>query len=143
MNNEVFVDASAWIAVSDLRDKYHQSAKIAYTRLFTEQRILVTTNLVIAETYILVRRAVGHNQAIKFIQGLRGSPRLRKVYSDERLEWLAEQLLESRRDHDLSLTDAVSFIVMQERQIETAFTFDHHFAAQGFQMWPVQIKYGG
>ena len=136
MSREVFVDTSAWIAVSDLRDKYHAPARGEYNRLIDEHRILVTTNLVVAETYILIRRIGGHAQAVHFLHSLRGSPRLQRVWSDAGMESQAENIMERHSDQDFSFTDAVSFVVMQERGIEEAFTFDNHFASLGFKMLP-------
>jgi predicted nucleic acid-binding protein len=136
VSHEVFVDASAWIAVSDRRDKYHLSASEAYNRLIRERCLLVTTNLVIAEAYILIRRTGGHAPAMRLLSSLRGSPRLSRVYSDARLEALAEVILEKHSDQDFSYADAVSFAVMQEQGIQEAFTFDNHFASLGFQMLP-------
>jgi uncharacterized protein len=136
MSYEVFIDASAWIAVIDRRDKYHLAASEEYKRLIRERSRLVTTNLVIAEAYILIRRTGGHAPARHLLSSLRGSPRLSRVYSDTRLEALAEVILGSYVDQDFSYTDAVSFAVMQEQAIQEAFTFDKHFASLGFQMLP-------
>ncbi len=132
MSHEVFVDTSAWVAVLDLRDRFHATAREIYKRLIGERRILVTTNLIIAETYILIRRTGGHDQAIRFLRSLRGSPRLIKVWSDAGLESRAEVILERHTDQDFSFTDAVSFVVMQARGITEAFSFDKHFAVMGF-----------
>lgn len=136
MSREVFVDTSAWIAVSDVSDKYHSSARAAYQRLIGERRIFLTTNLVVAEAYIIIRRTGGHAQAMRLLRSLRGSPRLQKVWSDASLESQAETILEKHADQDFSFTDAVSFAVMQERGLEEAFTFDRHFATLGFSMIP-------
>lgn len=136
MSGEVFVDTSAWIAVSDVGDKYHPAGSVAYNRLIADRRAFVTTNLVIAETYILIRRTGGHQQAMRWLRSLRGSPRLQRVWSDANLESLAEGILERYKDQDFSFTDAVSFALMHERGIEDAFTFDSHFAVMGFNMLP-------
>jgi predicted nucleic acid-binding protein len=137
MSREVFVDTSAWIAVSDLRDKFHPAARAEYNRLIGDAFTLVTTNLVIAETYIIIRRTGGHAQAMRLLRSLRGSPRLQKVWSEAGLESQAEEILERHSDQDFSFADAVSFVVMQERGIGQAFTFDNHFAILGFKMLPV------
>ena len=113
MSREVFVDTSAWIAISDAGDKYHSPARAAYTALLKERRTLVTTNLVIAETYILIRRRGGHSQAMRWLQSVNGSPRLRKVNSDAGLEARAVALLAKYVDQDYSYTDAVSFVVIE------------------------------
>lgn len=136
MSREVFVDTSAWIAVSDGGDKYHPAARVAYQRLISDRCIFLTTNLVVAEAYIIIRRTGGHAQAIRLLRSLRGSPRLQRVWFDASLESQAEAILERHTDQDFSFTDAVSFAVMQERGIEEAFTFDRHFATLGFRMIP-------
>lgn len=136
MSRDIFIDSGAWIAVIDVRDKYHKAAKEEYFRLVGERKNFITTNLVIAEAYILIRRTGGHTQSIRFLRSLRGSPRLERVYSDARLESIAEEILEKYADQDFSFTDAVSFAAMQERRIEQAFTFDSHFATMGFQQLP-------
>jgi hypothetical protein len=41
-------------------------------------------------------------------------------------------LFKSRPDKDWSLTDCISFIVMQDRGLGEALTADHHFEQAGF-----------
>jgi uncharacterized protein len=132
MAREVFVDASAWIAVVNQRDDLHSEASASYGRLLRERRPLVTTNLVIAEAHAMIRRYSGHEAAIRFLDSMRQSGRLTKVYSDAGLEAEAEKLLRRYADQDFSLTDAVSFAVMRQRGITEAFAFDGHFVAAGF-----------
>ena len=136
MSREVFIDASAWIAVIDAGDKYHKPASEEHMRLVGERWNFVTTNLVIAEAYIIIRRTGGHAQAMQLLRSLRGSPRLMTVFSDARLESIAEEILGKFADHDFSFVDAVSFAVMQEQGIEEVFTFDNHFRTMGFRKIP-------
>jgi uncharacterized protein len=136
MAREVFVDAGAWIAIVNQRDDFHSEASVSYGRLLHERRPLVTTNLVIAEAHAMIRRYSGHLTAIQFLDSTRQSGRLTKVYSDAALEAEAEKLLRRYADQDFSLTDAVSFAVMQQRGISEAFGFGHHFATVGFLVLP-------
>jgi len=138
MSREVFVDTSAWIAASNTRDKYHPMAVAEYRRLLASHHRFITTNLIVAETYIIIRHSSGYLQAIRYLRSLRGSPRLEIVCSDAALESLAESILEKHADQDFSYTDAVSFAVMQQRGLLQAFTFDKHFATLGFEMLPGQ-----
>jgi len=137
VSREIFVDAGAWIAISDTRDKYHAAAIQFYQRLLQERRRLVTTNLVVAEAHVVIRRAGGYQPAMRFLQSVRQSSRLLKVYSDPTLEAQAEAILRRYADQDFSFADAVSFAVMQERGITEAFAFDHHFSVAGFALVPV------
>jgi len=41
-------------------------------------------------------------------------------------------LFANRPDKDWSLTDCISFVVMEEQGIGEAFTTDHHFQQAGF-----------
>lgn len=132
---QVFVDTGAWIALAAEDDAHHEEAAEAYPELLRKYR-LVTTNLVVAETYILLRREAGHRAAIEFLERLAASPRIRKVYSTPELEREAEEILRRYKDPDFSYTDAVSFALMQQEGIEEAFAFDAHFRTMGFLLIP-------
>lgn len=136
MTRAIFVDTGAWIALNDRGDQYHSAAVGHYQQLLRDRRPLVTTNLVIAEAYITIRRAGGYQPAIRFLDSLRQSSRLTRIYSDVALEAEAEKILRRYADHDFSLADAVSFVVMQQRGITEAFAFDRHFATAGFVVVP-------
>jgi predicted nucleic acid-binding protein len=137
MARELFVDTGAWVALADYDDKYHERAASEYPDLLKGYRRLVTTNLVVAEVYIILRRALGHAAAITFLETTRSSPRIEKVQSTEELEIEAEGILRRYSDQDFSYTDAVSFALMRQRVIDTAFAFDKHFSIAGFSMVPV------
>ncbi len=42
-------------------------------------------------------------------------------------------------DQGPSFTDCVSFVLMKRRRLRRVFTFDRHFAAAGFEMWPGRV----
>jgi len=132
----LFVDTGAWFALADLSDQYHAQAVDAYPKLLREFSGLITTNLVIAETYVLIRRNIGHQAAMIFLEKTAGSPRVVKIYSDNILEETAEDILRKYHDHNFSFTDAVSFAVMKQSGIDEAFAFDQHFVAAGFTIVP-------
>jgi uncharacterized protein len=138
VRSEVFVDASAWFAVVWSGDQYHAAAATEYRRLVSASIPLVTTNLVIAEAHALIRRDGGHERAMRFLDSLRTTTRVERVYSDAGLELRAERLLEQYNDQAFSFADAVSFVVMQERDITEAFAFDRHFLIAGFTRIPYE-----
>lgn len=134
MAEEIFIDTGAWLALADKSDKLHVSATKAYPLVLKQSSRVVTTNLVVAETYNLIRRRLGYIAAIKYLESLRKSSHLIKIYANEILEIQAEETLRRYTDQDFSLADAVSFAVMRERGITKAFAFDHHFSVAGFTL---------
>ncbi len=131
----IFVDTGAWVAAAVEDDAYHKEAAYIYPELLRKFH-LVTTNLVVAESYILLRRTSGHKAAMSFLERLSASPRVHKLYSTPHLEEEAEKILRHYRDQDFSYTDAVSFALMQQEHIKEAFAFDAHFRTMGFLLVP-------
>ncbi|MBI5017728.1 MAG: hypothetical protein HZB55_19835 [Deltaproteobacteria bacterium] len=79
MAAELFVDTGPWVALADEDDRYHARAASAFSRLLTEYQRLVTTNLVAAECYLLLRLGLGHGPAVAFLDHLRASPRIERA----------------------------------------------------------------
>lgn len=134
MARDVFVDSGAWVAISVVRDDHHHDAAATFRRLLRQPCTLTTTNLVVGESYALIQRAGGHATAMRFLQILRQTSRVRKVYSVTQLEDQAELILGRYADQDFSFVDAVSFAVMRQHGITEAFAFDHHFLTAGFTL---------
>ena len=127
------MDTSAWFALADASDEWHQRARDAYPLLLKDGR-LITTNLVLAETYTLMRYALGWSNAIAFLDLIKSSPRIEVTRADGETEDVALAILRQYRDQRFSYTDGVSFAVMKALSLEEAFTFDRHFATAGFRM---------
>lgn len=49
-------------------------------------------------------------------------------------EQRAREIIYRYDDKDLSMTDAISFAIMERLHIMKAFTFDRHFAQYGFSV---------
>ena len=135
-NNTIFIDTGAWYALADRTDEHHNRAVKKYPALLKRYHHLTTTNLEVAETYILIRRALGFQPAVSFLNNLSSSLRITKIYSDTTLEFKTEKILAKYQDQDFSYTDAVSFAVMRELKIGKAFAFDSHFSTAGFIITP-------
>ena len=136
MPRELFVDTGAWVALADDDDQHHARAAAEFPRLLRDYGRVITTNLVVAESYIILRLELGHSPALAFLENIKASPRIARVYSTPDLEAEAEKILRRYQDQDFSLTDAVSFALMRARKITTAFAFDAHFATAGFECVP-------
>ena len=136
MLEDIFVDTSAWVALADKDDSHHKNAASNYPSIFKNHKSLVTSNLVIAETYILLLKELRHKAAIEFLERVKASPRILRIYSNENVETEAEGILATFADQDFSYTDAVSFVMMKRQKIRKAFCFDKHFVTAGFTNIP-------
>jgi uncharacterized protein len=67
---------------------------------------------------------------------LAASLRIEIIYADSDITGEAIALLKHYRDQRISLTDAVSFKIMERHAIREAFTFDSHFSTAGFIKLP-------
>ena len=139
MPAELFIDTSAWFALAKRSaragDDESRVRAALKSRLKSGVRP-VTTNLVVAETHVLMFRRLGRPAAQTFLSEVHRSP-IMVVRSDDGLEDTAQFEWLARYDYqDFSFTDAVSFAVMTERGIRDALTLDGHFAAAGFVVVP-------
>ncbi len=136
MLDDLFVDSSAWIALADKDDSHHKEAASSYPSIFKNHKTLLTSNLVIAETYIVLLNELGHKAAIEFLERIKASPRILKICSNENIETEAEGILGKYIDQNFSYADAVSFVIMKNQKIRKAFCFDKHFVTAGFTNIP-------
>lgn len=136
MNKALFVDTGGWLAVLDPRDKYHQTAVVFYQDALKHYSQFVTTNLVVAETYVSVLKAAGYQKAISFLSLLEEASSVQCIWSDRKLEFRAREILRRYDDQAFSYADAVSFALMEQRGLTEAFAFDHHFSTAGFIQRP-------
>ena len=122
-----FVDSSALIALVDRDDASHAAAVDAYRGLVIDGYKLFTTNYVVAETFDLLRAGLGLAVAQRWLR----DSRLAIYHADEQDEAKARRLvLRASEQRSLSLTDAVSLVVMDRLGVADAFAVDQHFLAE-------------
>ena len=140
MLGRVFVDTGAWFALQVEDDEHHDSARRTLPTLLASCRSLVTSNLVIGETYTLPRMTAGHAEAQRFIETIKQSAKLARVFVTESGEQQAYQLLQRYADQPFSFVDATSFVIMRQQRIRYAFAFDRHFVTAGFLRIPGELQ---
>ena len=130
--SSAFLDTSGWFAAISPKESRHSAALAAYTTWIGDGTKLITTNLVVAEMQILLSRFRGADEGLRFLDSLYLDTTHEVVFVDRALERAAvDGWLRKYRDKQLSLTDAVSFEVMQSRGIRRALALDEHFQIAG------------
>ena len=129
---EVFVDATAWIAIADASETHHTDAIRIYADLLHRRTYLVTIDLIIAEAQIWIRRRINYQAAMTFLERVNQSAQIEIIYLDASLEAETKAILQQYANQDFSFADAAAFALMRQRRITDAFTFDRHFITAGF-----------
>lgn len=126
----VFVDTSAWFASFDARDARWSDATRLFEVLVEMGARLLTSNFVLAETHAMTVRRCGRDRGVDVVDRFhRGTVRLVRV--SEADEVRAVEIIEGFADKAFSYTDATSFAIIERLGIQSAFSFDRHFAQFG------------
>jgi predicted nucleic acid-binding protein len=130
----VFVDTSAYYGVAAENDQNHRAATAILARLEQERVRLFTTLYVLAEVHALVvTRRRNPREALALLTSIEsGTTTIVPVTTTDQTH--ARTLLAQQPDKLYSLTDALSFIVMERLGIARAFTFDRNFVQHGFHL---------
>ena len=126
--NRVFADTSYFLALLNRDDPAHRRA-VAAARSAAQ---IVTTEFILLELGNACAKAADHADFLSLVEGLRASPRVHTVPLATELLDAGLKLLRQRPDKDWSLTDCISFVVMERNGLREALTGDHHFEQAGF-----------
>ncbi|MGH2355168.1 MAG: type II toxin-antitoxin system VapC family toxin [Chloroflexota bacterium] len=124
-SDTTFIDTGAFYGLADRGDRSHPQAVRVMQRLRGAD--LVSTNLVLAETWFLARSRRGRNAAMRLWQEIReGAARIEVIQPEDLAR--AWEIAQAFADQDFSLTDCTSFAFIERYGIHRAFSFDRDFA---------------
>lgn len=127
---EVFADTHYFIALLSPDDVAYPKARGATLQ---QSATLVTTAWVLTELASTLSKRRFRKHFLATLQRLRNDPDVVIVDADSELFESGIDLFAARSDKDWSLTDCISFVVMDQRGISEALTGDHHFEQAGFR----------
>jgi predicted nucleic acid-binding protein len=125
----VFADTFYYFALFNPKDGAHGKAR-QYAAQHREAT--VTTAWVLTELADGLAATPYRSDVARLISLLRADPENEIVPATADLMERGLALYDARPDKQWSLTDCISFLVMQERQITEALTGDRHFEQAGF-----------
>ena len=115
----------------------HQTTEPSHTtacNLYRKTTVKLTHNYILSEYVALANaRRFPRLKSLNFVSDLMKNPYIEVVWINESLHQEAMSLLFARQDKSYSLCDAVSFVIMRQRNITKALTTDRHFEQEGFQ----------
>ena len=133
----VFADTSGLFALAVRRDQRYEAAQELQRAFIAAGTQMLTTNFVVAELHALMLSRVGTTEANDLLTSIDES-RTIIIRADEADEIRARAIIQRYGEYGYSLTDAISFVVMDRLGLHRAFTFDDHFARYGITI-PVEM----
>jgi len=126
----LFADTAGLFALVVKNDYMHIRAKLNFAYFAQQRAQLVTSSFVLVETTALLQRRVGlaavHDFQSKII------PLLEIIWVNGDWYTRAIQRLFALNKRNISLVDCLSFEIMESEELTTVFSFDKHFAENGF-----------
>jgi predicted nucleic acid-binding protein len=130
----VLLDTAGLIAVVDAADHWHALAEKIWQGLISSDTSLLTTSLVLIEMADGLSRIKHRRAATELRDRLLSSTRIEIVQTTPDHEARAWNLFGQRIDKEWGMTDCVSIIVAQDREVKDVFSADHHFEQAGFRI---------
>ncbi len=132
----LFVDTGYLIALEAADDQQHKNAVFYWNELINNLPLIVTTSLVLNEVVTFFNSRNNHAKAVEIGTNILNSPSTKFIHVDKPLFHEGWLYFKKHNDKTYSLTDCISFVVMNQHGIKTALTFDAHFIQAGFESLP-------
>ena len=132
----VFLDTGYLIALEAANDQCHAAAAEHWRDFRARRPTLVTTSYVFDEVVTCFNSRGFHVKALEIGRRLIESPSVRLVHVDQDLFEAGWEYLRRRSDKLYSLTDCISFVVMEREGLQVALGFDEHFKQAGYRRLP-------
>jgi uncharacterized protein len=128
-----FADTSFWIALSSKRDQHHSQAHVWHATVVRTRSKVVTTEAVLWEWLNALADASTRAFAAEGYRRVHADTGIEVIPFEQELRGAAVDLYRNRLDKNWSLTDCLSFVVMQRRGITEALSTDRHFEQAGLK----------
>jgi predicted nucleic acid-binding protein len=126
----LFADTYFYLAVVNARERDHDAALRYFESAECE---FVTTAWVISEVAASLAPAKLRSAFVELYAELQADPGFTLIPPTQSQFVLGLELYGKRLDKDWSLTDCISFVVMEQEGLRDALTGDHHFEQAGFK----------
>ncbi|MGL6337769.1 MAG: type II toxin-antitoxin system VapC family toxin [Waterburya sp.] len=129
----VFADTGYWVALLNPRDELHHKATELSKSLNPVH--IVTSEMILTEVLndFSKRGDYLRKVATELIDNIYENPNITVISQTSQQFQQGLELYKNRLDKNWSLTDCVSFKIMEQMSIYEAFAYDKHFEQAGFR----------
>ena len=125
----IFADAFYFVGLLNRADQHHARVAAAARQLRED---VLTTEWILAEFADALAESASRRLVPQFIRTLEQDSKVRIIRAGADLFQRGLRRYEERPDKEWSLTDCISFVVMEDENILDALTGDQHFEQAGF-----------
>ncbi len=133
---KLFIDTGFLIALETSDDQYHQSAQKYWQELIQSKPHFIATSYILDEVVTFFNSRNRHSKAVEIGNSLLNSPSVNMIHIDKALFYEGWHYFKNHSDKKYSLTDCISFVIMNKFNIWQALTYDKHFEQAGFEKLP-------
>jgi len=126
----ILADSGYYVALLLQSDQAHGRAMEVTQQL---ESPIITTAWILTEVANTFSAPRFRSAFVSLSDDLQANPNVRVIAAEQKLFEQGIELYRNRPDKSWSLTDCVSFVVMQYEGITEALTGDHHFEQAGFK----------
>ena len=126
----VFADTFFLLGLANPADEAHPRC-VAFAK--EHRGPLITTGWVLAEVGDALAAPANRVRGARFVQTVLRAPQFQVVPPAQNQLERGLAFYARRPDKSWSLTDCISFVVMEEEELADAVTADHHFEQAGFR----------
>ncbi|MGD9855194.1 MAG: type II toxin-antitoxin system VapC family toxin [Planctomycetaceae bacterium] len=126
----ILLDTAYLFALFNPQDQWHARA-VAWTIALQEPSLV--TEYVLWEVVNGLSQRRNRDRAHAVVEQIRCDEDCRLIPASSQLLSAGLDLHRNRPDKEWSLTDCISFVVMEQQGISRALTYDHHFEQAGFE----------
>ncbi|HLF06816.1 MAG TPA: PIN domain-containing protein [Thermoplasmata archaeon] len=131
-----YIDTGALIALIAGSDRHHDAANEYYAEAATRGVRFVLGRPVLVEFLDGVTKRISKREGIRQLHAIEGSARLTVEPDLEDDLRRGRELFLKYDDHEIDITDSLSFAIAERLGIKEVFTFDPDFAVHGFTVRP-------
>ena len=133
MQNNIFVDADALVAISDINDSNHKKALELAALLKEEGLGLYISSFAFGEAVTVASQNVSLKKAVELGEDIqRGMCSIIEVNTKHIVK--AFKMFSKQTSKNSRFTDMVNMVLMDELKIDTIFSFDNHYSKNGYKL---------
>ena len=126
MENKIFIDASAYLSILIETDTNHKKALTILNRLQAEPHLYITSYAVLGEVLTVASQRFNKSAAVDFVENIRDNGTMIITETVSTMKKSFEKFA-NITDKNISWVDCYSFVLIEECDVDSVFTFDRDF----------------